>query len=164
MRGVADYMVVRRLPKVINRDSRFVSEYVENGIRFLYPDDWQLDHGESDDSLTITVSSPETSFWCLSLFRETPSAADVLTAAIAAFEEEYDEVDVHAGEDEQLLFGTESTNHIVEFVCLELVNTVALQAVELDEFTALVLYQGTDHELKNTRPILEGITASLQVQ
>jgi hypothetical protein len=50
----------------------------------------------------------------------------------------------------------------VEFVCLELVNSAFLRAFRLGESSALVLYQGTDHELEDTRPILEEISASLQ--
>ena len=62
------------------------------------------------------------------------------------------------------LFGTAAEGLDVEFVCLELVNTATLRALESDDFTALVLYQGTDHELEATRALLEGITSSLALR
>jgi len=42
-----------------------------------------------------------------------------------------------------------------------LINTAALRAFETPGFTAVVLYQGTDHELRETRSVLEAITRSL---
>ncbi len=139
-----------------------MAEYCENGIRFLYPEDWEIDQGETDDCRTITVSSSETSFWCLSLFQPGTPSGDVLRAAAAAFEEEYDDVDVSVATGQ--LFGTAAEGLDVEFVCLELVNTATLRALESDDFTALVLYQGTDHELEATRALLEGITSSLALR
>jgi hypothetical protein len=42
----------------------------------------------------------------------------------------------------------------------ELINSAFLRAVEIGSRTALILYQGTDHELESTRTVLEAISAS----
>jgi hypothetical protein len=144
-----------------------MNEFEQYGIRFEYPDSWDLDSGETEDGRTITLNSPETSFWSVSLFDGCPPVDSVLDAALAAYEEEYDEVDIYdPGEDDQpvSICGSENTvARDVEFVCLELVNTVCLRAITTDSFTLLVLYQGTDFELANTRNTLEKITQSLSI-
>ncbi len=59
------------------------------------------------------------------------------------------------------LCGLQTESRDVEFVCLELINGAFLRAIQVDNFTALVLFQGTDHELTDTRPILDHISNSL---
>lgn len=142
-----------------------MNEYTQYGIRFEYPEDWQMDDGEAADARTITVNSGETSFWCLSIFEDCPSIESVLDAAIAAFEEEYEEVDVSATEETHLdsFVDQEIVARDVEFVCLELVNTACLRAIAAEQFTLLVLYQGTDFELAQTGRTLERITESLSL-
>ena len=51
----------------------------------------------------------------------------------------------------------------VEFSCFELLNSVALSSVRSSKMTLLVWWQGTDHELESTRPILDGITQSVRI-
>ena len=69
--------------------------YAGNGIRFRYPTAWELVEQEDEESASITVASPETSFWSISLFRGAPSPQQLIASAIEAFREEYDEVDVY---------------------------------------------------------------------
>ena len=142
-----------------------MNEYSQYGIRFEYPDGWDVDDGEAADARTITVNSPETSFWCLSLFQGRPTVDSVLEAAVGAFQEEYDEVDVYSPEITHIddLCDEDVEGRDVEFVCLELVNTACLRAVTTPAFTLLVLYQGTDFELASTRRTLEKITESLSL-
>ncbi len=140
-----------------------MAEYQQHGIRFQYPDDWELADGHDGEARTITVSSAETSFWCVSLFDETQSMESVVQAALAAFEEEYDDVDAYPAESKDA--STELSDYTiawdVEFLCLELTNTARIRATEAGGRTVLVLYQGTDHELEQTLPALQEITDSL---
>jgi hypothetical protein len=133
--------------------------YEGHGIRFCYPAYWELTEQEDDEAISITVASPETSFWSISLFREGPSPQQVLDSAVEAFQEEYSEVDVYpsaarTGERAGLA-------RDVDFVCFELINSAFLRAFQTERFTVLVLYQGFDGELETTRPLLEAISASL---
>lgn len=143
-----------------------MQRYEQGGISFEYPDDWEVDRADPEQSGTITVCSPETSFWCLSLFSDRPPVDSVLEAAVDAYRDEYDEVDVYAiaaGPESGELCGLEAVGRDVEFVCLEMVNTAVLRAVATDRGTMLVLFQGTDHELAVTRQSLEKITRSLSI-
>jgi hypothetical protein len=133
--------------------------YEGNGIRFRYPGYWEIVEQTGDESTSITVASPETSFWSVSLFRDFPSPQQLIASAIEAFREEYDEVDVYPSAD--ILGDRPGLAQDVDFVCFELINSAYLRAFQTDRFTVLVLYQGFDGELAETRPLLEAISASL---
>ncbi len=138
-----------------------MNEFAQHGLQFRYPEDWTLDEVRSGDGHTITVSSPGTSFWCISLFPHRPAPEEVLDTACQAFEDEYEEVDVYEASTE--VAGENAAGRDIEFVCLELVNSAVLRAVATPERTILVLYQGTDHELEDTRRMMERITESLVI-
>ena len=74
--------------------------YEGHGIRFRYPAHWELSEQPGDDATSITVESPETSSWTVSLFFDGPSPEEVVDSAVQAFREEYDEVDVYPVEDQ----------------------------------------------------------------
>ena len=112
----------------------------------------------------ISVSSPETSFWCLSVSEDRPSVEEALAAVVSAFEDEYDEVDVYASEPSgptPELCGQPAVGRDVEFVYLEMVNTARVRAIATGRATIVVMYQGTDHELAMTQQTLEKISDSL---
>jgi hypothetical protein len=133
--------------------------YEGHGIRFLYPAYWELIEQEDDEATSITVSSPDTSFWSISLFRDGVSPLEVLESALEAFREEYKEVDVYPA---TVKVGERTgVARDVDFVCFELINSAFLRAFQTEHFTVLVLYQGFDGELETTRPLLEAISTSL---
>ncbi|HEX4072057.1 MAG TPA: hypothetical protein VHX68_12825 [Planctomycetaceae bacterium] len=133
--------------------------YEGNGLRFRYPAFWELIEQEDEESTSITVASPDTSFWSVSLFRSGPSPQQLIASAVEAFREEYDEVDVYPSDES--MGDRPGVAQDVDFVCFELINSAFLRAFQTDRFTVLVLYQGFDGELAETRPLLEAISASL---
>ena len=134
--------------------------YVAHGVRFRYPDDWDLSEQQTANEVTITISSRETSFWSLTLFFDRPQPERVLETALEAFRDEYDDIDVYPAE--TMLCRLNNLSRDVEFVCFELINSAFLRVFCTGRFTALVFYQGTDHELEETRSVLEEISNTLQ--
>jgi hypothetical protein len=133
--------------------------YQKHGIRFQYPDDWQLaEEAAPDGSVSITVSSPETSFWTIVLIPDRPRPDTVMESALEAFDE-YDDLDVYQSEGEVCDYPCLQCE--LEFVSLELINTANITAFRTGRFSVLMLSQGTDHELEYTRETLDAITASL---
>ena len=137
-----------------------VDEYAQNGVRFRYPDYWELTEQPNGDGVAVTLSGPGTCFWMLQLFLDAPAPDHVISQAVDAFRDEYDEIDFYPISDE--LCGRPASGGDLKFVCLELINSASLRACQTDRFTALVLFQGTDSELEETRETLEAITASLR--
>ena len=130
-----------------------------HGIRFRFPEGWELIEDRREHEVTVTVASPGTSFWSVTLFFARPSPERVIESALDAFRHEYDDLDIYRSDTKLCDLRTESRD--IEFVCLELINSAFLRAIQVSDFTVLVLFQGTDHELKQTRPILDRISNSL---
>ena len=129
------------------------------GLRFRYPVDWELTEQIGETEANITVSSSGTAFWSVTVLRERPEPFDVLRAALLAFEDEYDELDIRESEVE--LASRRVASVEVEFVCLELLNTACLHAFQTDRATILVLHQFNDDDSDEYEPILEQISQSL---
>ena len=133
--------------------------YETHGVRFQFPDDWELREEEKDREFTVTVSSPETSFWSLVLLFDRPQPEHVMESALEVFRQEYDELDIYPSN--APLCNCQTVARDIEFVCLELINSAFLRAFQTERFTALVLYQATDIELQNTNTVLNRISQSL---
>ncbi|MFO1020025.1 MAG: hypothetical protein U0903_04930 [Planctomycetales bacterium] len=133
--------------------------YSRHGIRFDYPEEWEVQEQEQDNELLITVSSPATSFWTLGLFFDSPSPEHVLRTVINALEDDYPELDAY--QSQEMICGCESVARDLEFVCLEMLNGAWVRAVRMQGYTLLVMYQCTDYERQEYLPQLEGITRSL---
>jgi hypothetical protein len=145
-----------RLPK----EHEMIEDYDAHGVRFHYPDDWELSEQEAADCRVITVGSPETSFWSLSLYAPQVTPEELIQTAVKTFQEEYDDVDVYPVSDR--LCGRESAGCDLEFVYLELINSVQMRAFRTDRLSAFVMSQGTDHELETAGEVLKAITSSLE--
>jgi hypothetical protein len=133
--------------------------YQAHGVRFRYPHEWDVTEQEQEDQVSITVSSPETAFWTVSLFPGCPEPDEIVAAALDAFHDEYDELDEYSSKVRVCKRPTVARD--IDFVCLELLNSAGIRAFRARNFTVLVLFQLTDAERKEIAPIFESITKSL---
>jgi hypothetical protein len=130
-----------------------------HGVRFRFPGGWAVSEQSEADQTTISVQSDGTSFWSVTLMNSRPDLEMVLDAVVDAFEQDYDEVDVISAIGS--LGGFPSLGRELDFVCYDLVNSASVRAFQTPDQTVMVLYQGTDKELDETRSLMEGISASL---
>jgi len=136
------------------------SRYDAHGVRFQFPEEWTLTEQCSEQHIAINVDSPNTSFWSLTLFLDRPQPRDVIQSVIETFREEYDEIDVYPSHSRTV--DQEAVARDIEFFCLEMVNGAFVRVFETERFTGLILFQGTETELQETRALLDGISASLR--
>ena len=136
--------------------------YENHGVRFSYPANWEVSEQGQPGELSITVSSPHTAFWTLSLFLEGPDPEGIMEAVLDAFREEYDELDIY--EVKATLCDQEALARDIEFVCLELLNSAWARVIRTTDYTLLVLYQANDEELDEAGAIMEEITRSLSCE
>jgi hypothetical protein len=133
--------------------------YQAHGVRFRYPSEWELAEQHDEHQYSITVSSPTTAFWTLSLFESCPEPIDVVQTVLDAFREEYDEIDDYPA---STRVGKRPTvGRDIDFVCLDRLNIAAVRAFRTRRFTAMVLFQLTEAERHDVEPILESMTRSL---
>src|SRR5437773_4211538 len=70
-----------------------VAEFDEQGVRFKYPENWQLTREEGEDGWTISVQSPETAFLMISLRADMPTTDEVAGTALEALRESYPDLE-----------------------------------------------------------------------
>ena len=130
------------------------------GISFAYPENWSLD--DSEDGIPfpcVTVSSPQTAFWSLSIHSRYVNMEELIETAIEALRGEYGKMDVQAVYDEiegQPIRGCE-----VSFCCLDLFSTAHIRAFFSKNQVFLLLYQAEDNEFEKMRRVFDAMTTSL---
>ncbi|MEJ7590568.1 MAG: hypothetical protein WKF77_03410 [Planctomycetaceae bacterium] len=142
-------------------DASCLVPYEGHGITFEYPGYWEISEEVDDTDVLITVLTDNSCFWALRILHGCPRPDEVVNSCIEAFKEEYDEAEVT--ESGGVLAEMPAFCREVEFSCFELLNSVALSSVRSSKMTLLVWWQGTDHELESTRPILDRMTQSVRI-
>jgi hypothetical protein len=145
------------LQAILEKD--MVETYTGHGIQFSYPPDWPLTEQTEEGHVTITVNTPETAFWSVVLFPDRPDPDEVVAAVVAAFREEYAEMDDYPLK--ARLVKKAAVAREIDFFCHELPGTARLHAVRTLACTILVLFQGADREMSDAGPVFERITRSL---
>src|SRR5262245_42151124 len=95
--------------------------FEDSGIRFRYPENWQLEREDGEDGWTVALQSPGTAFLMLCLREDMPTTDDMAEAALAALREEYP--DLEAEERIDSLAGQMAVGHDINFISLDLTNT-----------------------------------------
>jgi len=133
----------------------------ENGVRFLYPETWTLEKQEGDTGWMVSVQSPDTAFFLLTVDGSLPTLESVVETALEALREDYH--DLEADERVDTIAGQPALGHDVRFTSLDLTNTGWLRSFYSAEGTVLVLWQVNDLDLDQAEPVLKAICASLRV-
>jgi hypothetical protein len=138
-----------------------IAEFADKGIRFKYPENWQLEREDNDSGCSISVQSPDTAFLMLCLHEDMPSTNEVAETALEALREEYPELEADDCVDS--LAGQPAVGHDIRFFSFDLTNTCWTRSFYSSRGTILVLCQFNDLELERNEPVLRAICASLQV-
>lgn len=131
-----------------------------DGVRFVYPDDWDLTREDLGRDVSFHLQSLGTGFWTLSLLSSRPTAAEAVAAVVAALREEYGELDVYGGT--ELIADGPASACELDFVCLDLVNSAVVRAEVTSEFTAVVMYQAEEREFDRLRGDFDAVTGSVR--
>src|SRR5262249_13965852 len=124
-------------------------DYRRDGLSFRYPQSWELSEEAADRQRTITLQTAGASFWTLTIFSDRPDPERVLESVLQAYRDDYDEIDVYEAPGENGLLPTVAAE--LDFVYLDIVNSVAVRAFQTEDLSAVVIYQGTDQELESLR-------------
>jgi hypothetical protein len=134
----------------------------DEGIRFRYPENWQLEREENEAGWTVSLQSPGTAFLMLSVREDSPSADALADETLAALREEYPGLE--ADECVDTLAGRPAVGHDIRFFSFDLTNTCWTRSFRTARGTVLVLCQANDLELETAEPVLRAICASLAVE
>ena len=138
-----------------------MAHFNESGIRFQYPENWQLEREEHESGWTVSVQSPQTAFFLITVNAEGPDAEQMADTVLEAMRADYP--DLEAEEFLDSLAGQPAVGHEMRFIALDLTNTCWTRSLYRPEGTALVMWQTNDLDLATTEPVLRAMCASLEV-
>src|SRR5438552_15017876 len=138
-----------------------VAEFDAPGIRFKYPENWQLEREDNETGWTVSIQSPETAFLMLCLREDMPPTDEVAQSALEALREVYP--DLEADECVDSVAGQPAVGHDIQFFSLDLTNTCWTRSFHSARGTVLVLCQTNDLEMEKNEPVLRAICASLEL-
>ncbi len=137
-----------------------VATYDRHGIRFAYPENWELSEDyQGSGSHCVTLQSPNSGFWMLQAL-QTAKSADLLAAeALQSVKQEYGDVEF-VRVDEQIE-GTQSVGYDLAFYCLDFVVSAKIRSFLLEQRKYVLLWQAEDGEFEHLHAVFLAITVSL---
>jgi hypothetical protein len=136
--------------------------FEQDGIRFLYPENWSLERGDHDGGWSVTVESNDTAFFTLLYYAEESDMAALADSALDTFREEYPLLESDPAL--ETLAGLPAVGHDVRFISLDLTNTAWLRALACEVGCVLILCEINDLELEKNGPVLKAMCKSLKVE
>jgi hypothetical protein len=135
--------------------------FEQDGIRFLYPENWTLERTELEDGWSVSVQSPDTAFFSLTYEIGETDMASPAESALNALQEEYPVCEFDSAV--ETLAGQPAVGYDVRFYSLDLTNTAWIRSFACDEGCVLVLCEVNDLELERNGPVLKAICKSLVI-
>jgi hypothetical protein len=130
------------------------------GIRFLYPENWQLDESEAlAGNQLVSVYSPGGSFWSVMIHPPSAAPAKLAAAALKAMRQQYDELD--SEEVRETVGGHDLVGYDMNFYCLDLTNTAQVRSYRTPDAAYVVFCQADDREFAEIEEVFRAITISL---
>ena len=137
-------------------------EFHQHGIRFQYPENWQLEQEEIESGWALAVQSPDTAFWMLSMRQDEPEPEELVRQALNELRESYPDLEAEVGR--STLARHKAEGYDVRFFSFDLTNTCWMRSFHSELGTILVMYQFTDLETDKQAPLLQAICASLRLE
>jgi hypothetical protein len=133
----------------------------DHGIRFQYPEDWELEQTDEGSVTTVAIHSPGgLAFALVTVDGDRPAPAELVDQALEAMREEYPGLD--AAPALETINGHRAVGHDVEFISLDMTNTCAIRCFRTDRRTVLLFGQWSDLEGEDAGAVLAAVRHSLQ--
>ncbi len=135
--------------------------YDDRGIRFEYPDEWELEVTDSGAVTTVAVQAPSGLAFALVTTDDTcPPPAEVADQALEAMREEYPGLD--AAPALETIDGHRAVGHDVEFISLDMANTCTIRCFRTPRRTVLLFGQWSDLEEEDAADQIRYVGQSLE--
>lgn len=135
-------------------------EFKKLGISFQYPDNWELDEGDTRQSQrSVTVYSPGAAFWTVSAHPRGTDPGKLARAVVQAMQEEYEGLECE--EAQETVAGRELVGYDLNFFFLDLTNTAQVRSLRTELATYTVFCQAEDREFAQVGPVFLAMTTSL---
>ena len=134
--------------------------YENLGIRFLYPENWSIVDEERDGwPRSVTVQSPETSFWTLLVYPPRQAIGPIIDHVIESIRETYEELEVLEAKE---TIGDIATSGVdICFFYLDLLVEAKIRVLSTPSATLLWHCQAESREFDKMEPVFQAIAVSL---
>lgn len=134
--------------------------YENFGVRFLYPENWSVIDEDVDGwPQTVTVQSPQTSFWSLHVYPPNSELKPIVKELIAAIQEEFRDIEVLPTKE---TFGeTPTTGVDLAFFYLDLLVEAKIRCLRTPSSTLVWHYQAESREFETSEAVFQAITISM---
>lgn len=134
--------------------------YEKSGIRFLYPESWEItDEQLFDDPRSVSVQSPSSAFWSLMVYDLETEPQALVDQVLESMRGEYEELECSVVRDQ--FADVDSLGYEMCFYCLDFIVNARTFAVRARGRTLLFLWQAEDREFDQMEPVFRAMTVSL---
>jgi hypothetical protein len=135
--------------------------YDDHGIRFRYPEAWEVEVTDEGGVTTVALHAPDgLAFALVSVDDSCPAPASVADQALEAMREEYPTLDASPVLED--IGGHRAVGHDVEFISLDMTNACTIRCFRTDRRTVLVFGQWSDLEDEDAADALAAVRRSLE--
>ncbi len=134
--------------------------YEQHGIRFQYPENWQLQQSlADDDSVEIVLETPSGSFWLMHAKPDAADADDMLKSVVASLDDQYEGLEVTAVN--ETIANCPLTGFDAFFYCFDFLVKANIRIVQKNGYSMLLLCQAESREFEQQELVFKAITTSL---
>ena len=136
--------------------------YEQFGVRFLYPENWELDNREdSSRPWSVSVHSPGGGFWSITVYDQQTDLDWLNKETLQAVREEFQESYFESDAVSEQIAGQSTTGFNVHFYYLDFLVVSKLRSLRVGTHSCVVLYQAEDREFEKMEMVFQAITHSL---
>ena len=134
--------------------------YENLGIRFLYPENWSVVDEERDGwPRSVTVQSPETSFWTLLVYPPRQASGPIIDHVIESIRETYEDLEVL--EAKEVIGDIAASGVDICFFYLDLLVEAKIRVLSTPSATLLWHYQAESREFDKMEAVFQAMAVSL---
>lgn len=134
--------------------------YDQQGVKFLYPDNWTL-AGQSLDTepIVVELQSPSSAFWTLHVYSLENDAGEIIDEFRDAMSAEYENIEVETVDEME---GEEPVlGYDMAFYCLDFLVSAKVRCWRQGNSLVLTHAQAEDREFEEIAPIFRAMTVSM---
>ena len=135
--------------------------YTKTGVAFQYPGNWTLDEESDDESWAVTVNSPGTAFFVVSLRPDNQTPAQVVDVTLDTLKAEYKELDAEPVT--ETISGYPAVGYDIDFLTIDTSITAWSRCVSLAEGNLLVIGQVSEFDRRMYEDVLKAMLGSFTI-
>lgn len=138
-----------------------ITFFEDHGIRFEYPEDWEIEIDEDGPVTTVSLNAPDgLAFSMVTVDEDRPAPAGLVDEALGAMREEYPTLD--AAPALETIAGHRAVGFDVEFISLDLTNACTIRCFRTERRTVLLFGQWSDIEDEEVAAVLVAVRRSFE--